>query len=145
MRVTIERWIDRQAGREGGLPQDVLDDLGDVSSGDPLSQPGALHLQAAADHTAYVSEQTDKNTTAQPTRLAWEVGMAHTLKLYGLIKIFAMPSPITRIIHSSKLAGGLNDSNNMRTIQRMLPVVCYYFVASALDTFASIKPLMHDI
>ena len=40
-----------------------------------------------------------------------------TLKLYGLIKISAIPSPITRMIHSSKLAGAL--------------------LANALATFAS--------
>jgi hypothetical protein len=32
-------------------------------------------------------------------------GTAHTLKLYGLMKALATPSPIVRMIHSSKFAG----------------------------------------
>ena len=37
------------------------------------------------------------------------VGVAQTLKLYGRMKRFAMPSPITRRIHSSKFACGEED------------------------------------
>ena len=33
------------------------------------------------------------------------VGIAQTLKLYGRMKMSAIPSPITRRIHSSKFAG----------------------------------------
>ena len=53
------------------------------------------------------------------------VGTAHTLKLYGRMKMFAMPSPITRRIHSSKFAG--------------LPC------AVAQSTLASTRPCRHSI
>jgi len=53
------------------------------------------------------------------------VGTAHTLKLYGLMNMLAIPSPIERMIHSSKFAG--------------------LSVASVLASLASISPLRHSI
>jgi hypothetical protein len=58
-------------------------------------------------------------------RMVWRLHVVHTLKLYGRMNRSAMPSPITRRIHSSKFLG--------------------FVFAIWFATLASIRPVRHLI
>lgn len=92
------------------VENDIASDELDVGSCYTLSKPLGLHLKSQLDMLWCL-------------KLALVVGTAQTLKLYGRMKILAIPSPTLRIIQSSKSFG--------------------FVFATLASSDASIKPSRH--